>query len=115
MELVMPMNYEVLEQDEMMYLDGGLKITLSRSTINKAVRNVYGVATSAALGYLSKTKLAAKIASLAWGTAKGIFAAGGFGTFVATALTASLAGVLVASAGVVATVYITNKTLTINL
>lgn len=23
MELVMPMNYEVLEQDEMMYLDGG--------------------------------------------------------------------------------------------
>ena len=46
----------------------------------------------AVLGYLAKTKLASKIESLSWGTAKGIFAAGRFSSFVATALTVSLAG-----------------------
>ena len=40
--LVMPSNYAVMSEDEMMYVDGGKKITINRSTITSAVKSVFG-------------------------------------------------------------------------
>ncbi|CAM3610158.1 hypothetical protein ERUR111494_02875 [Erysipelothrix urinaevulpis] len=50
MELVMPINYEVLEQEQMMYLDGGLYINDS---------TVQGIAFAiGAMGYMSIASIA---------------------------------------------------------
>lgn len=61
MELVMPMNYEFLEQDEMMYLDGGW-------SWQQAVNNAIGVTAVGTLAfvenYLRKAFIANKGASL---------------------------------------------------
>ncbi|WP_282926701.1 hypothetical protein [Helcococcus kunzii] len=37
MELVLPNNYVEIEQDEMMYLDGGWSVTVNRRSINQAL------------------------------------------------------------------------------
>lgn len=37
MQLVLPNNYVEIEQNEMMYLDGGWSVTVNRRTINQAL------------------------------------------------------------------------------
>lgn len=84
MELVLPRNYVEIEQEEMMYLDGGWSVTVNRKTINQA---------------------------LAW--AKGILAKGTLGSWAVASLGFALSGVLVAAAGTLAIVYVTNSSFTI--
>lgn len=66
MELVMPMNYELLEQDEMMYLDGGLYIN---NTFIQSIAFAIGatgymsIATAASLIKLKATIFALKVAA----------------------------------------------------
>ena len=49
--LVMPSNYAVMDEDDMMYVDGGgtLTITLKKSTIQAAIGAIAGIASGIAI------------------------------------------------------------------
>ncbi|CAM3643659.1 hypothetical protein ERUR111494_04710 [Erysipelothrix urinaevulpis] len=108
MELVMPMNYEVLDQEEMMYLDGGRSFRINKAVLHGALMFVGGKIISELAG-ASLAKVASVIASKAIPIAKAIILKGTFGSFVTVALTSALAGILVVTALYAGAVWLGNK------
>ena len=96
--LVMPSNYAVMSEDEMMYVDGGKKITINRSTIKKAVAYTVG-AIGTAFTLYSLAKLISKAAPA---IAKFVLSAGP----LTQAAAVILAGFIAASTIALATIYI---------
>lgn len=113
MELVLPSNYAMIEEEEMMYLDGGWSITINRRTINSALSAIWstisGVSTVAWLANKSASAIASKIAGAAWSVAKSLLLKANFGSFLAFSLGGALGGVLIACAFTVGVVYATNS------
>ena len=78
MQLVMPMNYEYLEQEEMMYLDGGAYI--SRANARQAIfamgmnLNSYIAATVSVTVVVKTVKWISKKFGGAWGWVAGVIA-----------------------------------------
>lgn len=71
MELVLPQNYVEIEQEEMMYLDGG-SVTVNRNTINKALSYAgKGWTAIKGLNKLSREQLAKYFISNSLALAKG--------------------------------------------
>lgn len=115
MELTLPMNYVELEQDEMMYLDGGWSVTINRTTITAAfisAKSAYN--TFNKINKLTKNQLASTIVKCGVSFAKGVLAAANFGSFLLVSLGAALAGVILATAGTIAAIWATNSSVTLS-
>ena len=114
MELVLPQNYVEIEQEEMMYLDGGWRVTVNRTTINKALSYAgKGWTAIKGLNKLSRGQLAKYFISNSLALAKGVLANGTLGSWAVASLGFALSGALVAVAGTLAIVYATNTSFTI--
>ena len=114
MELVLPRNYVEIEQEEMMYLDGGWSVTVNRRTINQALSWAgKGWGAIKMLNKMSKGQLASYFIKNSLALAKGILAKGTLGSWAIASLGFALSGVLVAVAGTLAIVYVTNTSFTI--
>lgn len=114
MELVLPQNYLEIEQEEMEYLDGGWRVTVNRTTINKALSFVgKGWTAIKGLNKLPREQLAKCFISNSLALAKGILAKENLGSWAVALLGFALAGTLVAVAGTLAIVYATNNSFTI--
>ena len=119
MELTMnlPRNYVEIEEEEMMYLDGGWRVTINRRTINSAFCNLWSaigdVSTAAWLASKSKNARAigAKIISNGYKIAKSFLRVLKFGSFWTTALAGAFAGIVIASAMAIGVVYATNSSI----
>ena len=111
MTLRLPNNYVEIEEEEMMYLDGGWSITINRSTVNAAAAAIWGW--YGVFEKLSKTQIAGKIASYSFSFAKAVMAKAGFGAFTITTLAWALAGIVAASSLLIAGVYLFNTSVTI--
>lgn len=73
--LVMPINYAVMDEEEMTYVEGGgtFSITLKKDTICWAIAAISGVATKAALkaifaGMMTGIAVAIELGTAGWGT-----------------------------------------------
>ncbi|MFP3156380.1 hypothetical protein LQZ18_18535 [Lachnospiraceae bacterium ZAX-1] len=115
--LVMPSNWVAMDEDEMMYVEGGYKITLNRAIIATAFVKVIGTVGKIAARQWLKTAsgkaIAGKITSSVLGFGKSFLASGGFAAFAVEALAFALAGVLVVSAVTIGIIYATDKTVTL--
>ena len=114
MELVLPQNYVEIEQEEMMYLDGGWSVTVNRKTINQALAWAKGGwSVVKKINKTTKGQLVKFFISNSLSLAKGILAKGTLGSWAVASLGFVLSGALVAAAGTLATVYVTNSSFTI--
>ena len=115
--LVMPSNYAVMSEDEMMYVDGGKAITINRTTIRNAIASVWatisGISTIAWLANKSAGQIGKLIGKAAFSVGKALLRVKGFAGFALQSAACAIAGIVAACAITIGIVYVTNSSMTI--
>lgn len=117
--LVMPNSFALMNEDEMMYVEGGGSITINKTTVNKALNIAFGTLSTYCMftGKAGKDVAKAigkKIAGAAFKVGKALLRVKGFAGFALQAAACAIVGFVAACAITIGIVYATNTTLKIS-